>query len=53
MLKRIAKDESGQTLMEYGLVAALVSVMSLFALIAVRGGIGDIYARILDVLATV
>ena len=53
MLKRLLEAESGQTLMEYGMVAALVSVMSIAALLAVRGGIGDIYARVLDAFAKI
>jgi pilus assembly protein Flp/PilA len=37
MLKRLLKDESGATAIEYGLIAALVSVV----IIGVLGTVGD------------
>lgn len=37
MLKRFLQDEEGATAIEYGLIAALISV----AVLTVLGGIGD------------
>lgn len=41
MLKNILKDESGQGLVEYGLILALVSVVAILALGALGGKVND------------
>jgi Flp pilus assembly pilin Flp len=41
-----AKDESGQTLVEYALIIALVSVTAVAALTALSGGINGAFSSI-------
>jgi Flp pilus assembly pilin Flp len=41
-----AKDESGQTLVEYALIIALVSVTAVLALGALSGGINGVFSSI-------
>lgn len=48
ILKRVLKDESGATAIEYGLIAALVSVAAIIAL----GGMGDSLVEIFTVVDT-
>ncbi|MEA4823335.1 MAG: Flp family type IVb pilin [Clostridiaceae bacterium] len=50
MIKRFFKDESGQGMVEYGLIIALIAVVVIGALVAIGGGLntkfGDIAAKI-------
>jgi pilus assembly protein Flp/PilA len=39
-------DEQGQTLIEYGLIIALVSIVAIIALATVGGGISGIFTSI-------
>ena len=41
--KRLWVDETGATMVEYGLIAALVSLAGLFALLALGTNLGAIY----------
>lgn len=43
-LKHFVKDESGATMIEYGLIAALVSVAAIVALQALGGSLSDIFS---------
>jgi pilus assembly protein Flp/PilA len=43
ILSRFTKDESGATAIEYGLIAALVSVVIIAALTAVGGSLNATY----------
>lgn len=43
-----ARRDEGQTLVEYALIIALVSVALVVALIALRGQIGDVFTAIGD-----
>jgi pilus assembly protein Flp/PilA len=42
-LKRFWKDEEGATMVEYGLLVALISVAAIGAIIVVRGGVIDAF----------
>ena len=48
MLGRFWDDESGVTAIEYGLIAGLVSVASVFALTALGTTVGAMYNQIRD-----
>ena len=49
---RESKDEEGQTMIEYGLIVALISIVAILALTAVGGSIQDVFNSIADALAT-
>ena len=46
MLKRFFKEESGQGMVEYGLIIALVSIVLIVALMAMNGGLNTIFTKI-------
>ncbi len=46
ILKKIRKDESGATAIEYGLIAALVSVAAIGALTAMGGSLNTMYQSV-------
>ena len=48
---RFAKDESGATAIEYGLIAALISVGIILAATALGGSLGTLFNDISDELA--
>ncbi|MCR4401985.1 MAG: Flp family type IVb pilin [Firmicutes bacterium] len=45
LLKRLFKEEDGQGMVEYGLIIALVAVVLIGALVALRGGLQGIFTR--------
>lgn len=47
---RFAQDESGATAIEYGLIAALISVGIIVAATALGGSLGDLFNGIANVL---
>lgn len=49
---RFAQDESGATAIEYGLIAALISVGIIAAATALGGSLGDLFNNIAGVLGT-
>lgn len=49
---RFAQDESGATAIEYGLIAALISVGIILAATALGGSLGDLFNDISDELDT-
>ena len=49
-LKMIRKDESGATAIEYGLIAALVSVAAIGALTALGGSLQTMFKAVSDAL---
>ncbi len=51
MLLHFLQDESGATAIEYGLIAALVSVAAIAALGAMGESLVDIFNRVSDELA--
>ncbi len=51
ILKKIRKDESGATAIEYGLIAALVSVAAIGALTAMGTSMQTIYTTVSTALA--
>ena len=51
MFMKFLKDESGATAIEYGLIAALVSVVAITALQAMSGSIKNIYNSVKNALA--
>ena len=52
ILKKIRKDESGATAIEYGLLAALVSVAAIGALTAMGGSLNSMFQAVSDALTT-
>lgn len=52
MLKKLAAEEKGQGLAEYGLILALVALVVVGALYALGGGLDGIFQRINDELET-
>ncbi len=50
LINRFAKDESGATAIEYGLIAALVAVMLIGALNLLQGALTGIFGRITNAL---
>ena len=51
ILKKIGKDESGATAIEYGLIAALVSVAAIGALTAMGTSLNAMFTTVSGVLA--
>lgn len=49
-LTKIFKDESGATAIEYGLIAALVSVAAIVSLQAMGGALDSMFATVKDYL---
>lgn len=47
---RFAQDESGATAIEYGLIAALISVGIIVAATTLGGSLGDLFNNIADEL---
>ncbi len=52
ILKKIRKDESGATAIEYGLIAALVSVAAIGALTAMGGSLNTMFQTVANSLTT-
>jgi pilus assembly protein Flp/PilA len=50
LFARFAKDESGATAIEYGLIAALISVGIILAATALGGSLGNLFNGISDKL---
>lgn len=50
-IKRFIRDEEGQNMIEYGLVAALVAVGAIAALTALKTQIADLYTYITGKIA--
>ena len=50
LMTRIIRDESGVTSIEYGLIAALVSVAAIVALTALGGALQDIFNFVANTL---
>jgi pilus assembly protein Flp/PilA len=51
LFSRFLKDESGPTAIEYGLIAALISVVCIAAMTAVGGNLQTVYTNISTALA--
>ena len=51
ILFNFIKDEAGATAIEYGLIAALVSVAAIAALTAMGGSLKEIFNTVSDALA--
>ncbi len=49
-VKRFLRDERGATAIEYGLIAALISVAIIAALTALQGALTDTFNSITDAL---
>lgn len=47
-IKSFAKDDSGATMIEYGLIAALVSVAAVVALTALGGSLSGMFSSVSD-----
>lgn len=50
LFKRFAKDESGATAIEYGLIAAIIAVIIVAVFPIIRGGLNDSFNRISQAL---
>jgi pilus assembly protein Flp/PilA len=46
----VAKDEEGQTLVEYALIIALIAILLIAALGFVQGGVENVFSGIADAL---
>ena len=51
ILKKVRKDESGATAIEYGLIAALVSVAAIGALTAMGGSLNSMFTTVSNALS--
>ncbi len=51
-LKNLIEDESGATAIEYGLIAALVSVAAIGALTAMGGSLNTMFSAVSTALST-
>ena len=45
MLKRFFKDESGQGMVEYALIIALIAIVVIATLTALKGGIDKVFTK--------
>lgn len=52
-LKRILRDDSGQDMVEYGLLAAFISIVAIAALQAIGPLVNAVYVGIQNALPTV
>lgn len=50
-VKRFIHDEEGATMIEYALLAALISVVAIVAITGIGGNVNQIYRFVCDVLA--
>ena len=50
IFSRVNRDEEGQTLVEYGLIVALISIVSIAALTLVGTSVRDIFQLVAGVL---
>lgn len=48
MLKKLFRDEEGQGMVEYGLIIGLVAVVLIAVLVAMRGGLQNLFGRVED-----
>jgi len=46
LIQRFIREEEGQDLIEYALLAALIAVMLIASMQAVQGGISGVFARV-------
>jgi Flp pilus assembly pilin Flp len=53
MLRRFFKAEDGQTLIEYGMVTAIVSVALIGSLVALQSSIGGFFDKIITTVNSV
>jgi pilus assembly protein Flp/PilA len=51
MFRKLIKDENGATAIEYGLIAALISVAAIVAFTAVGSNIGSVMNTVSDKMA--
>lgn len=51
-VRRYLKDESGATAIEYGLIAALISIVVITGALSVGGSLGDLYSAISSKVST-
>ena len=51
LIKKLLKDESGATAIEYGLIAALVSVAAIAALTAMGGSLNSMFEAVSGALS--
>ncbi len=50
ILKRLMTDESGVTAIEYGLIAALISVVAIAAMTAIGGSVSSAFTAVANAL---
>lgn len=50
VLHRLLDREEGATMVEYGLMVALIAVVALLAVTALGGGVRDIFQNVADTL---
>jgi pilus assembly protein Flp/PilA len=52
LLRKLRKDEDGATAIEYGLIAALISVAAIVAMTAIGGSLDTLFNTVSDELDT-
>ena len=50
---RFVRDEQGQDLIEYALLAGFISLVAVTAIISVGGGVNSVYGNINGIVATI
>jgi Flp pilus assembly pilin Flp len=50
MLKRLLRDEKGQDMVEYALLAAFISIIAIVVIKAIGPKVNDIYVSVRDAL---
>jgi len=50
LIQRLIREEDGQDLIEYALIAALIAVLLVASLTALRGGIEAAFTSVVDAL---
>jgi len=52
LLKRLFRDEEGATMIEYALLAALISIVAIVVITAVGLNVNLVFTKVRDALAT-
>ena len=53
LLKRLLREEEGATMVEYGLMVALIAVVVMAVVVLLGAEIADMFQRVLDQLALI
>ena len=53
VIGRLVKDEAGQDLIEYALLAGFISLVAILAITALGGGINKVFGTLSDKVSTI